>query len=838
MRLTQESPRVRWSIMFGTWVLVALLAAWHSRLVGDYVTLLDSLGRRGAPLTTPLQRVCPSNFMDAQTWTRYAVALQAGAPARVRFTDTDNAPLGREVHWDSGFAHALAAAGRLEQARTGGALPQATERALAWFNLPLLLGLIGLFSAYAAQRAGAGAGVVVALGMFGSHDFYAGFLPTYVDHHGLLSAAVFGVVLGAGFAGGGWWQSGEVAAGRLLPVSRNEARRAMIWSAVCGAVGMWLSAATVIPALVIVGAAAVVATWWHGRASLATDSTSSPLEGAEVDPGLWRLWGRVGAGLSVFFYLLEYAPAHLGWRLEVNHPLYALAWWGGAELMAWWCARCMGTAGVSVGRGVVLPLLALAAAPIAILTGGTKVFVASDPFVARLSDTVAEGLSLVQAVRLIGWHEFWSHCNTPLLPLLPAAFLLVRRRPRGDPLLAFATVAALVFVAMGCWKIRWWLNTGGPLVVLSLVVLAGLVRGRSARWGWLAIGGFAAVCFLPDVFQRIAMVRDMVGQRMIHRADFPQPLYRDIAAVLRTSQPSGEIVLLASPNASTGIGYYGRFKTLGTLYWENTAGLKAAAEIFCARTDDEACALIQARGITHLAMLSDQNYLAEFFALLHPEAPPGDLEKTFGHRLLFQRRLPLWLRPIPYRAPADVPMPNLTVVLLQVVPTQSLPDALWNLGLAQLAFGELAAAEESLQRAIAEAPPTDRTARRFVAGNACYQNGAHAAAVRFLRAARAGTDDPAAARNLAWVLATSTDDSVRNGREALALIQPLVEKFSGDHAFLSLLAATLAENARFPEAIEAATRALALSRAAGDKNGETQNQQRLAAYQAGRPWRQ
>ena len=46
-----------------------------------------------------------------------------------------------------------------------------------------------------------------------------------------------------------------------------------------------------------------------------------------------------------------------------------------------------------------------------------------------------------------------------------------------------------------------------------------------------------------------------------------------------------EIVLLASPDASTGIGYYGRIKTLGTLYWENTAGLKSAAAIYCASTD-------------------------------------------------------------------------------------------------------------------------------------------------------------------------------------------------------------------------------------------------------------
>ena len=57
-----------------------------------------------------------------------------------------------------------------------------------------------------------------------------------------------------------------------------------------------------------------------------------------------------------------------------------------------------------------------------------------------------------------------------------------------------------------------------------------------------------------------------------------------LLVVLRASQPTGEITVLASPNASTTIGYYGRFKTLGTLYWENSAGLKAAASIFGAKT--------------------------------------------------------------------------------------------------------------------------------------------------------------------------------------------------------------------------------------------------------------
>src|SRR5881397_2738221 len=75
---------------------------------------------------------------------------------------------------------------------------------------------------------------------------------------------------------------------------------------------------------------------------------------------------------------------------------------------------------------------------------------------------------------------------------------------------------------------------------------------------------------------------------------------RDLAGVLRSSQPRGKIVVLADPDSSAAIAYYGGLQSVGTLYWENTAGLKAAAEIFCAEHDEEARRLIRARGITHV----------------------------------------------------------------------------------------------------------------------------------------------------------------------------------------------------------------------------------------------
>ena len=825
MRLTQESPRTRWLIMLGAWALVAALVLWHTRATRDYIAVLDGAGLRGGTATTPLRRPCPSNFADAQTWLRYALALQEGAPWQVRFTDIDNAPAGREVHWNSAFAHLIAAAGRIEQARTGGPLPLATERALAWFNLPLFLGLAVLFSAWMARRAGAGAGVIVVLGMFGLPAFFDGFTPNYVDHHGLLTAAAFGVALGAVFMGGGWWQAGATG---LLPESRATARGAATFSAACGAVGMWISAASVIPAIAITGVAGLVAVWAAGR--------RAQNESAQFEPGLWRWWGRVGGAGTLLFYLVEYAPSHFGWRLEANHPLYALAWWGGGELIAEVAQRELGSRGRAAWR-LVLPTLAVAAAPLVIAVGGPKVFSLLDPGLADLHSQIAEFLSLPAAVRELGWsHLGWDTAISVVL-LGAAAWALVVRRS-GRVLLVFAAAVMAGFFAVACWQIRWKLPASGPQLGLLLVLLAIAMegRGRGTRWALvlaLALGGL-----LPPAIYRVRLLEGVMRRHEADRVDLMQPVFRDIAATLRTSQPSGEIVLLASPNASTGIGYYGRFKTLGTLYWENAAGLKAAAEIFSATNVEEARALVRAHGVTHLAIISEGNFLADYFHLARPAAPPGEIDRSLGHEIFFHRRLPPWLRLVPYRPPPDVLLPNLDVVLLQVVPDQTQAQILWNFAEAQLALGDAALAEKNFLAAIAAAPATTRAGSAFAAGNLCYQQGAQAAAARFYRMVLAAGDEPAVARNLAWLLATSTDATVRNGPEALALVEKIADQFPNDHAFVNIVAAALAENGRFAEAVATAERALALARAAGNKNVETLVAQRIEAYRAGRPWRQ
>jgi tetratricopeptide (TPR) repeat protein len=89
----------------------------------------------------------------------------------------------------------------------------------------------------------------------------------------------------------------------------------------------------------------------------------------------------------------------------------------------------------------------------------------------------------------------------------------------------------------------------------------------------------------------------------------------------------------------------------------------------------------------------------------------------------------------------------------------------------------------------------------------------------------------------AWVLATSSDDSLRNGGEAVQLATRAAQLSGGRNpAILDTLAAACAEAGRFSEAVEITNRTLANAMARGDTRLAEAETARLALYQAGTPF--
>jgi Flp pilus assembly protein TadD len=92
--------------------------------------------------------------------------------------------------------------------------------------------------------------------------------------------------------------------------------------------------------------------------------------------------------------------------------------------------------------------------------------------------------------------------------------------------------------------------------------------------------------------------------------------------------------------------------------------------------------------------------------------------------------------------------------------------------------------------------------------------------------------------NLAWVLATWPEASIRNGAQAIELAQRASQLTDGqDPMILRTLAAAYAEGGRFAEAITNAQHALQLADARSNSTLADTLQSQLMLYQAGSPFR-
>jgi Flp pilus assembly protein TadD len=94
-----------------------------------------------------------------------------------------------------------------------------------------------------------------------------------------------------------------------------------------------------------------------------------------------------------------------------------------------------------------------------------------------------------------------------------------------------------------------------------------------------------------------------------------------------------------------------------------------------------------------------------------------------------------------------------------------------------------------------------------------------------------------ALNNQAWLLAACSDDTVRDGKEAVRLAERACRLTDYKQApMVGVLAAAYAEAGRFTEAVATAQRAIELATAAGDRRLAAMNQQLLGLYRAGRAY--
>jgi Flp pilus assembly protein TadD len=159
-------------------------------------------------------------------------------------------------------------------------------------------------------------------------------------------------------------------------------------------------------------------------------------------------------------------------------------------------------------------------------------------------------------------------------------------------------------------------------------------------------------------------------------------------------------------------------------------------------------------------------------------------------------------------------------------------DAQVALGAALAAVGRRSEARAVLERALAFEDPVG--AQIELAGLAWVDGDASVAIARLREAVALRPDSSVALNNLAWMLATAADPSVRNGVEALEFVALAEAQASEpDAGSADTRAAAEASAGQFGRAVETASRAAGLARSEGDSALAREIEERAELYRSG-----
>jgi tetratricopeptide (TPR) repeat protein len=164
--------------------------------------------------------------------------------------------------------------------------------------------------------------------------------------------------------------------------------------------------------------------------------------------------------------------------------------------------------------------------------------------------------------------------------------------------------------------------------------------------------------------------------------------------------------------------------------------------------------------------------------------------------------------------------------------------ARYGLGHAFLEKGELDAAIDH-SRAALSIQPNDADCHTILA-IALDEKGQSAEAIQhYEKALEFSPQSVSALNNLAWLLATGSNASFRNGSKAIELARQADQLSGGTNALvLRTLSAAYAEAGQFGKAVEEARAAVQVARSQGDDPLATELQQQIALYELGLPYRE
>ena len=165
-------------------------------------------------------------------------------------------------------------------------------------------------------------------------------------------------------------------------------------------------------------------------------------------------------------------------------------------------------------------------------------------------------------------------------------------------------------------------------------------------------------------------------------------------------------------------------------------------------------------------------------------------------------------------------------------------DAYYNRGNVLFAKGRIDEAIADWAKTL-QIQPNDADAHTGL-GNALLRKGSLEEAIAHYEQALAlAPEDPHSRNNVAWVLATASDASIRDGARAVGFAQEAVQLSGGrEPRFLRTLAAAYAESGRFSEALAAAQQAAVIATMQGKTDVANRLEKDLVLYRGRLPLRE
>jgi hypothetical protein len=595
-----------------------------------------------APDAKPLPAVYLDN--DSLYWLHNATELLEGGSWRPHHTDWDNVPWGRPNHWSSPLIWAMAGTTRVASLFTNRPAVELLPVVSPWINPVLFALFLGATAILLGRRFSPWIAGLLVLSLATLPPIMRSFTVLHIDHHGLVDIPALWMSLFLLFGVVGRSESRDVAA----IASKQTHRGWFLAAGILGGVGLWLQASHQL--ILIAGTLSSLLLW-----SLFSRPPLSISKGARTDdllnPGPWRAWAGAGALVSLVAYALEYAPAHLGMQLEVNHPLYALSWWGGTEAVLaiarsrrqrkWTPLR------LAIIAGGVLPVV------ITILLmryGPEQWFAVSSPFLQRIHEQIREFQPLLSTLRGVNPLLLFLLFNSlPLIALLGMGLwgsrTLPARERMGLHLALFTLLPALVLCLRHARYSSLLAATLWGMAVAVFLALSHPPLGR--KWHRLPPALLASGCAMSLLFTLSPLFNARLPFMPVDRW-VPQMLHRDIARELATLPDFPKSRVLCSYTIAPNLQAFSGAQTTGGLYWENIEGLRAATEFFSATNEAEARRILQERDIRWIVLEAKPGAEKTWIYYQYGNTRQSSIRETMAFRLTAPGRAPDWLERIPH----------------------------------------------------------------------------------------------------------------------------------------------------------------------------------------------